>query len=825
MSIVLNKLNIKITLWIAFIFLTLGDLSAAEIAKDYSSSEPNTDKAKTARNYSLLTAEEDTPDYSLFPVDEHKVTSAGGIIIEGDRIDFHLDRTFNALGKASLDKKNQHIEGDRLEYDTQNKTIHAVGHTKLNTPETSATGDELHLNLEDSIGQMTKVDFTIKASKPIIPITAFNQPSMRKVDLIGEDPFSNMVTSPSQSTTTISKKTTNQSRGDAEILFFEGEGKKRAVQSKFTSCEAGQDDWFIKSSEIKLDDNVKEANAKNAIIEFKGVPILYSSNISFPYGNERKSGFLSPIWGTTSKSGFELLTPYYYNIGPNRDATISARVLSKRGVQFQGEYRYLEDKSSGYNLVHYLPSDSLSGDNRFLISSHHKQEIGLGWYGNWDYDRVSDANYFSELGSRLILTSRINLLQQATVGYNGENWQFNMSVNKFQTLSDDKNTYPYQRLPSANLNYSDDFGPLSVKVINQATRFELDNSWDSSRPTGNRFVTYPSVSLPLSNSFAFLTPKLGVHHTSYALTSTAGGFDNRYERTMPIFSLDSGLQFEKETSVVNRAYSLTMEPRLFYVYIPYRDQSNLPLFDTTFADLNMVTLFNENQFAGFDRINNANQVSFSFSSRMIEAATGQERLSVSVGQRFYFTDQKVGFTPGANNTNQLSDFVAAMTAKLSNNWDMYGGWQFDTKGNTNRANFGARYSPEPGKVLNLSYRYIDSTLSKVINGSAVNQYNISGQWPLSSKWYAVGRWNYSIEDSKIIQAIGGLEYDAGCWQSRFVMQRLSTATTTANYALYYQLELGGMASIGASPFRILTKNIPGYTPTSMFDNSRFDQYE
>jgi LPS-assembly protein len=211
---------------------------------------------------------------------------------------------------------------------------------------------------------------------------------------------------------------------------------------------------------------------------------------------------------------------------------------------------------------------------------------------------------------------------------------------------------------------------------------------------------------------------------------------------------------------------------------------------------------------------------------MIDAESGKERLSVSVGQRFYFTDQRIGLNPNTNsNFNQLSDFVTTMTASLTNRWDIYGGWQFDTKGNTNRANLGARYAPEPGKVLNFSYRYIDNALSRVINGNAVNQLNVSGQWPITPNWYAVGRWNYSIEDRKTIQAIGGIEYDAGCWQSRVVMQQLSTATTTSNYALFYQLELGGMASIGASPFRLLTRNIPGYTPTSQFDNSRFDQYE
>ncbi len=787
-----------------------------------------------ATSPAIPSSDEDSPDYSNFPLDENKVQAGGGIIIEGDRLDVHLDKSFSALGNAVMKKKDQLIEGDRLEYDTVSKTIHSVGNAKVVTPDTNAKGKELHLSIDDFIGQMTKVTFVLKqALSKLVPINAFNQRSARGTDLMGQDPFSNMIvknplSAPAKPSTKQAKggKGNEQSRGDAEVLFFEGQGKKRAVNAKFTSCEAGQDDWFIKSNEIKFDDNAKEAVAKNATIEFKGVPILYSPRMSFPYGSERKSGFLSPIWGTTSKSGFEIMTPYYINLGPNRDATITGRVLSKRGEQLQGEYRYLEEGYSGYNQLHYMPSDNITGENRYLISSHHKQTFGEGWYGNWDYDRVSDFNYFAELGSRLVVTSRVNLLQQATLGYNDAKWQFNISANRFQTLSEDKNTYPYQRLPVVNLNFNDDFGAFNVKLINQAARFELGADLDSTRPTGNRLVTYPSISLPLATSYAFITPKLGVHHTSYRLNSTAGGFDDSFQRTMPIFSVDSGLLFEKDTRVVSRNYALTMEPRLFYVYIPYRDQSNIPLFDTTFADLNMATLFSENQFAGFDRINNANQVTLSVASRMIDAESGKERLSVSVGQRFYFTDQRIGLNPNSDaNFNQLSDFVTAMTASLTNRWDIYGGWQFDTKGNTNRANLGARYAPEPGKVFNFSYRYIDNALSRVINGNAVNQLNVSGQWPITPNWYAVGRWNYSIEDGKTIQAIGGLEYDAGCWQSRVVMQQLSTATTTSNYALFYQLELGGMASIGASPFRLLTRNIPGYTPTSQFDNSRFDQYE
>jgi LPS-assembly protein len=277
--------------------------------------------------------------------------------------------------------------------------------------------------------------------------------------------------------------------------------------------------------------------------------------------------------------------------------------------------------------------------------------------------------------------------------------------------------------------------------------------------------------------------------------------------------MDSGLFFERDTSIVSRGYTQTLEPRLFYVYIPYQDQSRLPVFDTGLADLNMGTMFIENQYTGGDRINNANQLSMSLSSRMIDADTGEQRLAASIGQRFYFEDQKVGLPGEVLRVGASSDLVATATARLRNKWNIDAAWQYNTDtSETVKGNIGARYNPEPGKVLNLSYRYTQNNLEQI---------NLSSQWPLGNSFYGLGRANYSIREGRMIEGLAGIEYDAGCWQSRFVVQRVQTATADANYAMFFQLELGGMASIGSNPLQLINRNIPGYKSSGLLpDNYR-----
>lgn len=783
---------------------------------------------------------------------DEAIKSSGGIVIEGDRMQVHMGRTMSAIGNASLTKEKQTVTGDRIEYDTQNSMLHVVGNAALESPDSLAKGTELHLNMDDNHGEMKNASYLMfQPMKKIQPIMAFgssqaNQAYSTQDSLTGNnDPLSamtdNAVNNALLNKANLGKQDPNapkksSSRGTAETMFFEGENKKRFSKASFTSCEVGNDDWFIKSNEIKIDNEAKTVQASNARIVFKDVPVLYSPSVSFPYAGQRKTGFLSPLWGQTSKSGFELYTPYYINISPNLDATLASRLLTKRGLQVQGELRYLEDNYSGIANLEYLANDAMTDQTRYLVRLKHQQNFGSGWNGGYQFEKVSDDTYFSELSTRVTQTSRVNLPQQANIAYSDDVWQFNVMAQRYQSLNQSN---PYERLPQATLNGKKDWGSFIGDIKTQAVYFDLDdkNNIGLLRPTGSRLSTYPSISFPMTKSYGYITPKIGVHYTQYNLNNTGiinntdlarngTPYDDNLSRSLPIFSLDSGMTFERDAKVMTRSYTQTLEPRMFYVYVPYRDQSLFPRFDSALADLNVATLFTENQFTGVDRVNNANQVSLALSTRMIDGETGQQRFAATLGQRFYFEDQKVGLGISGETfrTDLKSDVVAAATAKLRNKWNIDTAMQYNTDNSRiYRANITARFNPEPGKVLNLTYRYLDDVNN--IN-SRIDQINISTQWPMGKGWYALGRWNYSIKDSNIIEGLAGLEYDAGCWQLRVVMQRLYTATAEANYAFFYQLEFGGMASVGANPFRILSRNIPGYTSTSQIpENYRQDTYE
>lgn len=759
---------------------------------------------------------------------ENTMLSDGAVIIEGDRLEVQLDRTMTSLGNASLKAGGNVILGDRIEFDQQNRMTHSSGHASIESDDSLVKGPAFHLNIDDSTGEMPNASFFMY--KPLIKIDAFGnlgeklygQNPQLNNDLLSGVIDKNMTPVNGDPTPVMSTANTEpseakkiSSRGDAQMLFFEGPSKKRLLKSRYTTCEVDSDDWYIKSGQLKIDDETKTAVATHATVEFKGVPILYTPWINFPYANQRKSGLLAPTWGTTTKSGFELLTPFYWNISPNMDATLATRYLSKRGLQGQAEFRYLEEDYSGIFAAEYLPSDDMTNNSRYYAKIKHQHNLGDGWSAGIDAQKVSDDQYFSDLSTHIITTSKVNLLQQANVNYSGDVWQFGALAQKYQTL--DKVSYPYQRMPQFVLNGNKEWDWGTGRIQNQLTRFESDPNSTRAVKAGTRFSTYPSISIPITRPYGYVTPKMGVNYTSYSLDTIdplySSAYDKTADRTLPIFSLDSGLFFERDTRIVSRNYTQTLEPRLFYVYIPYQDQSRLPIFDTGVADLNMGTMFIENQYTGGDRINNANQLSMSLSSRMIDAATGEQRLAASVGQRFYFEDQKVGLPNEVLRLGSSSDVVAAATARLVNKWNIDTAWQYNTDtGETVKGNIGTRYNPEPGKILNLSYRYTKNNLEQI---------NASTQWPLGRGYYGLARANYSIREGSMIEGLAGIEYDAGCWQSRFVIQRVQTATADANYAMFFQLELGGMASIGSNPLQLINRNIPGYKSSGLLpDNYR-----
>jgi LPS-assembly protein len=771
-----------------------------------------------------LTCSAETMSLELSQVPETIPPEAGpaSIEIEGDKLDLYLDRKMHAIGNATVRKGDQVISGDDINYDIQNDELKVEGNARINLGESEIAGPALKMRLSESIGEMRDASITLnKAIKNIQP-TPINNPnvytqskllnaqtSLTDNPKLYEDNYRETAKPIGQ--TSIDPRFVS-SRGDAKAVLFEGQDKKRLIDARYTTCEPGVDDWYIKAKEIQLDDYTQSGTAKNAYVEFKGVPLLYTPWMKFSFNNERKSGLLSPTIGSTTLSGFETIIPYYINIAPDMDATVATRYLSKRGLQLQGEFRYLGEKYSGIDSLEYL-NDSKTSKQRFYANISHSQAFGEGWSVGYNIERVSDNQYFSDLSTRIITTSRVNLPQDGHIDYSDDIWKFNGIIQKYQTL--DNVSYPYERLPQLTLTADRDWNYFTTNFYSQYSYFDRNNNAPLAA-TGNRVTVYPSISVPFIESYGFVTPKLGVNSTYYNVKDNnfiVNGLsvsNNSDSRTLPIFSLDSGLYFERDFGIVKNNYTQTIEPRLFYVYIPNKNQNQLPVFDTALSDLNSTTLFTENQFSGNDRINNANQVSLALTTRMIDRDTGIERFTATVGQRYYFDKQQVALPGTVLSSSNSSDIIAGMTARLSNKWNLDATWLYNTDSSRwVRSNVLARYNPEPGKLLNVGYQYTQDLIQQI---------DIAGQWPISQGWYGVGRYNYSFKDKSTIEGMAGVEYDAGCWQMRGVIQRVETATAKANYGLFFQLELGGLASIGANPLNLLRRDIPGYLSASEIPN-------
>ncbi len=709
--------------------------------------------------------------------------SEGSIEIEGNSLETLLDRRMKAKGNAILKKGNTTIKAEVIEYDEVSEKIITTGNTNIDLESMSLRGSKLSLKLSDETGQMDDASFIFKnADKP--------EKSVIKRGVV--------VT-----------KRSYDFRGDAKAIFFEGENKKRLQSSRITTCEADSDDWYIKSSNMEVNTKTDRVNASNAILEFKGLPVLYTPSIDFSLNKNRKSGFLSSTFGTTSQSGFEFRVPYYFNISPNMDATLTARYLGKRGPLADGEFRYLTENYSGFNQLQYMNHDQSSGqDNRYYVKLDHQHKFNNGWSASYNYQKVSDDTYFSDLATMIQVTSVVNLPQRANINYAGETWKFNALTEKYQTLTNASNS-PYQRLPQLNLSGRKDFDSYILDFKSQWAYFDRDEKFTyglNEKPTGSRLSITPGISVPFTRTYGYIKPKLSANVRSYNLNNSSIGNKDIFT---PIVSMDSGMYFDRTVNLLNQNFTNTLEPRLFYVYIPYKDQSALPNFDTGLADLNMQTLFSENQYNGQDRINDANQLTASITSKFIDK-NGKERLSGILAQRYYFEDRKI-FGTELNAKKANSDIFMGATARLANSFNLDAMFQYDPDSSKLlRSTLSSRYNPEPGKILNLSYRMIE-------NVSDINQdlkvFNAAGQWPLGNRFYSIARYNYDLKTSQTIEVLGGVEYDGGCWVARTIFDRISLPTNPEpNYTFFMQLELNGLGTIGSDARKLnnfLYRNVPG----------------
>jgi LPS-assembly protein len=690
------------------------------------------------------------------------------IFVAAERLQGHPGRDIEAIGKAELANGEQFISADRMKYNETTEDAEAEGAVRVEQRGDILEGSRLKFNLASKTGELT-------------------QPSYRLKDA--------------------------SSRGHADMLRFEGEHRYGLQNATYTTCPAGDDSWLMQVADMKIDDSKKTGTARGVKLTFKDVPILYTPWMNFSYSGERKTGLLAPTYGTNVKTGLELTVPFYWNIAPNYDATISARMMSKRGVALNNEFRYLTNLSSGTVLLDVLPRDLATGHSRWRTSFWHNQNLTNGWWSRLDYNRVSDDAYFRDLGNNLNLTSRTNLLQQAQVGYSrnlGEEGTLNVigMAQQFQTIQDPLATIvsPYKRLPQVTVtaNKPDILG-MDFNFFGSGTNFSHPNL-----VSGQRVVLFPSVSYPMRTSFGYVIPKIGIHHTRYYLDDLGTTPGANLTRTLPLFSVDSGIEFDRSVSLLGEQFTQTLEPRLFYVYVPFRDQNNLPNFDSAKTDFSFAQMLTENRFSGSDRINDANQVTFALTSRLIEPGSGKERLRLAVGQQLSLIDRRI--TLDAPNTiARRPDFIAAVSGFLTPTISTDSSMQFDQRAfSTEVVRSGLSYRPQPGRVINFGYRFTRDVLHQV---------DASSQWRWTEKWQTVARINYSLQDHRILEGLAGLEYNACCWSLRFVLQHLTTATQKTTTAAFLQLELNGLMQIGSNPLQVLQRSIPGYTQTGSAGSS------
>ena len=626
------------------------------------------------------------------------------VFIEADLIQGHNELEIEGIGNAELRSGDQVITANRMKYLQDTDDIEIEGDVRLEEQGDVLEGSRLKMNLESKIGQMDQPNFILKDGS---------------------------------------------SRGGADRVLMEGDEKYRFRQARYTTCPEGNEDWVIQAEDLELDNNEKVGTARHAKLKFLGIPIAYTPWANFSYSGERKTGFLAPTYSSNANTGFDVSLPFYLNIAPNLDATIKARGMTKRGIMINNEVRYLTSNLKGRAIFDILPNDldaELTDKNtRYRVQFEHAQKLGFldsGLSTILNYNKVSDDDYFRDLGKGLNVTSRTNLLQQAQVAYKrslGQDGTLSIIANaeKYQTIQQPFNPVdpPYKRLPEVTLEAT------QLNVLGADLSFS--GSWtDFSHPLkvdGKRYTLHPTVSVPLRNSFGYIKPKIGVHHTGYDLGfNPLAPFSNKNpSRTLPLISLDSGATFERDTTLGGERFTQTIEPRFFYTYVPFDNQILLPNFDSADMDFSFARMFTENRFSGNDRINDANRITLALTSRLIESDTGKERFRIAVGQQFNIEKQRVdAFSPEELRKNP--DLLLAISGHITPTISANTTFQFDeSKLQTEIVRSKLSYKPEAGKALNLGYRFTRGQLQ---------QATVSSSWPLPlvKGWQGVGRLNYSF---------------------------------------------------------------------------------
>jgi LPS-assembly protein len=710
------------------------------------------------------------------------------LTLQADELRGRPDLEFEARGQVQLQRGRLKLSTEHLRYDHVADLAHARGKVRIETADGNwFAGPELSLTLGRFEGWFLEPEYFFART---------------------------------------------QAGGRAKRIDFLGTDRAQLTGADYTSCERNGDGmpaWLMSTDRVKLDFEANEGVAEGAVLRFMGVPILAAPVLTFPLSDERKSGWLPPSINIDNKSGLEIAVPWYWNIAPQRDATLTPILYSRRGLALNSEFRYLEAAHRGDADWHWLPTDRLMDAGRYRLqwsqqgTSFGDSATGVRW--RHEGQRASDDAYWKDFPRALrSITPRLLPLAAEVE----RDWQLGRfastgyaRVQHWQVLQDAEAPIeaPYHRVPQVGwrgLGRPWAAGP-EVGFQAEFNRFELTrDSIGPTRPEGERAHLLAQASQTLHALGAWITPRLSLNLAHYRTDTPMSDGRRSASRAIPSFSIDSGLRFERDATWSGRTYAQTLEPRLLYVQTPYKAQDTLPLFDTAGKDFNIVSLFDDNAFSGIDRVSDAHQLTAGVTTRLIDTRSGAEALRLGMAQRYLLRDQRI--TPdGVPLTRRFSDLLLAGSAHLSPRWTLDAGLQYSPElDRTTRSLISTRFTPGPFRTLSATYR---------LTRGLTEQLDLGWQWPLyraapaaaagqsgcRGTLYGVGRINYSMKDSRITDSLAGLEYDAGCWIARVVAERVSTGRTEATTRLMLQLELVGLSRLGSNPLAVLKDNIPGYT--------------
>jgi LPS-assembly protein len=675
--------------------------------------------------------------------------------VRADQIESQDQETVLLSGDAEVQRGDQRILANQIVYDQVENHLEATGDVRLeNVQGDQFRTEQLFLELDQFIGYAGQGSYSLAS---------------------------------------------NNARGDAQSIELAGKERVNLSKVRYTTCPPGRDDWFLKLGRLSLDKSRNLGVARHAVVRFKRVPIFYWPYLRFPISDQRQTGFLAPELGNSTKNGIEFGWPFYWNIAPNYDATITPRILSKRGLQTQTEFRYLGRPLQGQLDAEFLPNDDETRTDRWAVKYDHRQNLGRGWSGKVDYAKVSDDQYLDDFKNNLAITSLTSLPQDAWIDYTSRVWNFRARALAYQTIDPTiaPADEPYDRLPQLNLSARPPSPPGRPGFLFES---EFNNFQRDESLTGERLGLRLSVDWPFRKSYGFIIPRVSVYNIDYGLDVDPPQ-DETPGVTVPAFSLDNGLVFERQGRFIQ-----TLEPRLYYLYVPFKNQDDLPNFDTSLPTLTFDNLFRENRFIGGDRIGDTNQLTAALTTRLLGATDGVEHLRFSLGQIYYFEDREVNLTPGVVEMRDTSDLVAEIAGRFAEKW--YGRatvqWNNDIR-ETERSDFFLQYQPAAEKIVNLRYSFQNLDFEQV---------DVSTLWPVSRRWTLAASSSYSLEDSRNLESYAGFQYRSCCWALRFfARRRLDSEEQQVNDVLL-QFELTGLARLGDVPDSPLRQSV--FAPSKGF---------